>query len=161
MLFGVEPLRWGRGLAHFPPGTAVLGHGPEGSMGPRLSLPLRTVVGSGSWGGPWDMAVSWFSRAESISFGSLMMRSCYYPTFLIWGSGGIENSVQKGKGKTDRERRGKEKGKRARGVEEGRGDGGCVSLLGWPKQHRPGGVNNRKLSSDGSGGWKSSRLGFF
>lgn len=42
---------WGRGLAHFPPGTAVLGHGPEGSMGPRLSLPLRTVVGSRCWGG--------------------------------------------------------------------------------------------------------------
>ena len=107
------------------------------------------------------MAVSWFSRAESISFGSLMMRSCYSPVFLIWGSGGIENAMQKGKGKTDMERRGKEQGKRARGVEERRGDGGCVGLLGRPRQHRPGGVNNRMLFSDSSGGWKSSRLGFF
>lgn len=64
-------LSWGRGLAHFPPGTVVLGM----VQGPRLSLPLRTVVGSRSWG-PWDMAASWFSRARSNRLGSLMMQSC-------------------------------------------------------------------------------------
>lgn len=49
------------------------------SRGPRLSLPLRTVVGSRSCQGPWDMAASWFSRARSSRFGSLVYAASVSP----------------------------------------------------------------------------------
>ena len=71
-VLGVTP-SGSRGFAYFPPGTAFLGHRPEGSMGAQpVSEPKGCGVGSRSWRAPGTRAVSQFGRAESIRFGFLI-----------------------------------------------------------------------------------------
>lgn len=62
-ILGVTP-PWSGGFAYFPPGTAFLGHSPEGVTGPSLSLNLGLVLAP-RLGGPWDTgSVTVWQRSE-------------------------------------------------------------------------------------------------
>lgn len=93
------PLKWGKGRAYFPPGTAFLGHGEGLYWGPADPMGLAPA-----WGGSLGHgAMSWCDRAETLRFGSSVRWSCHFHFSHLRQGWDREWPCRKGAGRTGSE----------------------------------------------------------